>query len=75
MDSEIAGIFDDITDEIFGGDFETVSFVSEQNTQVNSVQFVIKLPGVEAKEAKEPEAVPEQKLSFWQKLLRLFKLA
>lgn len=62
---------DSIVSSLTGGD-EVVSFVSEKNTDVDSVQFVIKTAAIEQAEAEpepEEEAAP---LTFWQKLLRLF---
>ena len=58
--------------ELFGNSGETVSFVSESNTQVQSVQFVIRTPAIEMDEETLPNEENTQKLTFWQKLLRLF---
>ncbi|MGN1048209.1 MAG: hypothetical protein ACI4QZ_06340 [Eubacteriales bacterium] len=66
---ELSDILDSMTKE-----YETVSFISDKNTEVSSVQFVI---NTEAVEIPEPEATaekPAEKLNFWQKLLRLFGL-
>ena len=70
LDSEI----DSVIYEALGREVETGSFVSEKNTDVRAVQFVIKTEAVKIAEteAAEPEAEPE--LNFWQKLLRLFGL-
>ena len=38
---------DSFFDEMTGNDVETGSFVSEKNTNVNSVQFVMKTDGVQ----------------------------
>jgi len=55
-------------------DYKTVSFVSEKNTNVNAVQFVIKTPPVEKSETPVSiEPVPV-KLTLWQKILKLFGL-
>lgn len=56
------------------GDYKTVSFVSEKNTEVSSVQFVITTEAIEIPEAEIIPEETEEKLSFWQKLLRLFGL-
>ena len=53
---------------------EPVSFVSEKNTNVESVQFVMQTDAIEVEETDEAAAAQEEKLSFWQKLLRLFGL-
>lgn len=55
-------------------DFEPVSFVSEKNTEISSVQFVFRTPGIELPEEPTPEIEESEDLSFWQKLLSLFGL-
>ena len=59
-------------DDLDGTSDEIVSFVSEQNTNVDSVQFVIKTPAIENKKIIEDEE-QEETLSFWEKLINLFK--
>lgn len=54
--------------------FVPVSFVSEKNTSVSAVQFVLKTPPIEPPEAIQPAAAAPAKLTFWQKLLSLFGL-
>ena len=72
MDEEIENKIDDILSSIRGSDSETVSFVSEKNTSVRSVQFVIKTDPIEIPETEEAKEPEEEKLSFWRKLLNLF---
>lgn len=55
-------------------DFEPVSFVSEKNTEISSVQFVFRTPGIELPEEPTPEVEESEDLSLWQKLLSLFGL-
>ena len=74
MDTQISGEIDSMTSAITGGEGETVSFVSEKNTDVDSVQFVIKTAAIEKAEAAANDAAEEAPLTFWQKLLRLFGL-
>ena len=74
MDTQIGDEIDSITSSITGGDGETVSFVSDSNTNVDSVQFVIKTAAIEEAEAAVSDTVEEASLTFWQKLLRLFGL-
>lgn len=74
MDTQIEDKIDSMTSSITGGDGETVSFVSDKNTEVDAVQFVIKTAAIEKAEAAAPAAVEEETLTFWQKLLRLFGL-
>lgn len=72
IDTEISDTISDTVDEMTGKDVETVSFVSEKNTNVESVLFVIKTDAIEIPEEEEtPEAEVEEK-SIWQKFLGLF---
>lgn len=74
MDDEINSKIDDVISEMKDGDGEVTSFVSDKNTDVESVQFVIKTDAIEIPEAEEEEQPAEEELAFWQKLLRLFGL-
>lgn len=72
IDTEISDTIDETIDELTGKDVETVSFVSEQNTNIDSVLFVIKTPAIEVAETETTVVVEEQPLSFWEKFLKLF---
>ncbi len=48
------------------------SFTSSKNTEIESVQFVIKTEAISMDEPPQQEAVTTETLSFWQKLIRLF---
>jgi len=72
MDSEIEGKIDDMLNTISRSDAEIRSFVSEKNTNVESVQFVIKTGAVEKPEAVQTVEAEPQQLSLWEKFLRLF---
>ena len=74
MDTKITDQIDEMIDNITGGDHETTSFVSEKNTNIQSVQFVIKTDPIEKPEIEQPIEQVEEKLTFWQKLLRLFHI-
>ena len=74
MDTQISDEINSITSSITGNDDEVVSFVSDKNTNVDSVQFVIKTSSIEKAEATATEETEEKTLTFWQKLLRLFGL-
>lgn len=74
MDTELGGKIDELLESITGGGTETGSFVSEKNTNVDSVQFVIQTPAVKLAEEEAAAAEPAEELSFWQKLLKLFGL-
>ncbi|MBO5140165.1 MAG: hypothetical protein J6B76_05885 [Peptococcaceae bacterium] len=59
-------------DALFGNGNTVVSFVSEKNTNVQAVQFVIRTPAIELPETSIVEENTTVQLTFWQKLLRLF---
>ncbi len=64
----------DILLETIGGSMENpVSFVSEKNTNVESVQFVIQTKAIEVEEIENVEEATEEELSLWQKFLNLFQ--
>ena len=50
MDMQISDEIDSMTSSITSGDNETVSFVSDKNTNVDAVQFVIKTAVIEKAE-------------------------
>jgi putative membrane protein len=72
MDTMITGKIDEMLAQITGSDVELTSFVSEENTQVKSVQFVIKTAGIQAVQDTQAAAEAPQQLTFWQKLMKLF---
>lgn len=74
MDTQISDEIDSMISSVTGGDAEIVSFVSDKNTNVDSVQFVIKTSAIKKAETVADDAVKEAPLTFWQKLLRLFGL-
>ncbi len=74
MDTQISNEIDSMTASFSGGDGDAVSFVSEKNTEVNAVQFVIRTAAIETAEAATEDAVESTPLTLWQKLLRLFGL-
>ncbi len=73
IDKELQNKIDDAINNFSSGEeFMPISFVSDKNTNVNSVQFLIK---VNAISIPEVEVVKEQEktLSFWDKFMNLFK--
>lgn len=72
LDIEVTEQINEMIDDLDGTSDEIVSFVSEQNINVDSVQFVIKTPVIENKNIIEDEE-QEETLSFWEKLINLFK--
>lgn len=73
MDPQISDEIDSMTNSFSGGG-DTISFVSEKNTHVNAVQFVIKTAAIEKAEVPLDDAGESAPLTFWQKLLRLVGL-
>lgn len=73
MDTQVRDQIDDMLAEISGSDAPVVSFVSDKNENVNSVQFVIKTAAVEKEEAEEVVVEEETPTGFFQKLLALFR--
>ncbi len=74
MDSEIDKKINEILENISGGNDKVVSFVSDKNTNVSSVQFVLKTDPVKAPEIQKPAVSKPVKPGFWQRLLKLFGL-
>ena len=68
--SDMSGMIDSLSNN----DYRVSSFISDKNTEVDSVQFVIKTEAIEIPEADDTDDSTEQNLTFWQKLLRLFGL-
>lgn len=73
-EDEIGGMVNSIVDSFSGSNVELGSFVSERNTHVESVQFVIKTEAVAVEHVENEAPVVQEELTFWQKLLRLFGL-
>ncbi|TYS17032.1 YhgE/Pip domain-containing protein [Rossellomorea vietnamensis] len=64
---------DKMISEYDKSDFEPVSFVSSENENVSSVQFVIKTQSIELEEQEEKKAEPEKEKGFWELFMDLFK--
>lgn len=71
LDGEINDEVDSMVNELTGNLGEVVSFVSEKNTNVESVQFVIKTPAIEKEKVESVEEKTEN-LSIWQRFINLF---
>ena len=74
MNTEVCDEINAITASLTGQEVETVSFVSEQNTNIKSVQFVIQTVSIEKAKSSDTTFEEVEQLTFWQKLLRLFGL-
>ncbi|WP_407270313.1 YhgE/Pip domain-containing protein [Radiobacillus sp. PE A8.2] len=72
MPEEIKQEIDTMMDEYDKSDFEPVSFVSEQNKQVNNVQFVIKTESITKDEEDTATEESGEKKGFWARLMALF---
>ncbi|MCL1983226.1 MAG: hypothetical protein FWG53_09125 [Clostridiales bacterium] len=60
-------------DDLLRGDFNPISFVSGKNTNIDFVQFVMKTTAIEKQAPPAPPAEQPEKLTFWQKFVRLFR--
>lgn len=74
MDTKVSDEIKATIDEMTGKEVETVSFVSDKNTNVDSVLFVLKAPAIEQEEEEAVVEEKEQSSSIWQKFLNLFGL-
>lgn len=74
MDGQITETIDGMLESITGGSGEVVSFISLKNTNVKLVQFVIQTEKIEIAEVESDTNAVKEKLTFWQKILRLFGL-
>jgi putative membrane protein len=74
MESEIDNKIDEILKGFSGSGDKIISFVSDKNTNVSAVQFVLKTEPINLPEIQEPAVPKPAKLTFWQKLLKLFGL-
>lgn len=72
MDTQIADQINEILSSIQGEKTKNTSFVSEKNTNVNNVQFVIKTAAIEKKEKDVKEKKQAESKSLWQKFIQLF---
>ena len=72
MDTQVEDSIDTMIDSISGSGVDVVSFVSDKNKNVESVQFVIQTPAIEKAEPEETVQTETSDSSFWQKLLKLF---
>lgn len=74
MDSEMNNKIDEMLSSISGSGDQVISFVSEKNTNVSAVQFVLKTVAINFPEVEKAVEPKTNNISFWQKLLKLFSL-
>lgn len=72
LDTEVNKQIDDLLAELQGDSGKPVSYVSNENTNVKSVQFVIKTSSIDVKKAATPTETKAKELTIWQKFLNLF---
>ena len=72
MDTQIEDQINEILSSIQGEKTKNTSFVSEKNTNVNNVQFVIKTAAIEKKDINVKEKKRTESKSLWQKFIQLF---
>lgn len=79
MKSETAGMdataqekIDELLASYTPGSFEPVSFTSPQNTNIETVQFVMLTETIKAEKEDPAPEPPSEKLTFWQRFLALF---
>ncbi|MGN0473514.1 MAG: hypothetical protein ACI4IJ_00325 [Acutalibacteraceae bacterium] len=72
LDDGVSEKIDELMDSITGGDLELESFVSDKNTNIEAVQFVIRTESISVEEVAEESDETEVKMGFVQKLLNLF---
>lgn len=72
MDTKIQDTIDEMLDSLSGGDTEIVSFVSDKNKTIDSVQFVIKTTAITKPEEDVTVEQEKDDRSLWQKFLDLF---
>ncbi len=71
MDSDVQEQIDEMMKTYTGGDFTPVSFVSDKNTNIKSVQFVLMTQEIKTAKAEEVQQQPAEQ-TFWDKLATLF---
>ena len=72
IESEVSGEIDNMMIEATGSDIDIISFVSEKNVNIDSVQFVIQTEAIEFAETVATETIEKVEKNFWEKLLALF---
>lgn len=74
LNTDIQDKIDGMLDDISGSDYQVKSFVSDKNTKIEAVQFVIQTTAIEKASVDTIYEDNIEHLTFWQKLLRLFGL-
>ena len=69
---DIPDELDELTDLLDNSDYKPVSFASAQNGEIAYLQFVLKTEAIKKDEAVIEKPEDDEKLNFWQRLIRLF---
>lgn len=69
MQSEV----DKMLEEFDASDFEPISFVSDENKNVDVVQFALQTEPIEVEEPEEKEETKDEDKGFWERFLDLFR--
>lgn len=73
MPNEMEEEIEKMLEEFDFSDYEPVSFVSDKNEKLRTVQFVMKTEELILEEEEEKEEVKKESKSFWEKFLDLFR--
>ncbi|MEA5060355.1 MAG: hypothetical protein VB049_10035 [Candidatus Pelethousia sp.] len=73
LPGDVQAKIDEMIAEYSGADFEPVSFISPQNTNINLVQFVLKCPAIDQPEVGADSPQAQEAETIWDRFLRLFK--
>lgn len=73
LPNQLESQVEEMLEEFENKDFEPKSFVSEQNEDVDVVQFVLKTEAIEVEEPETNEDEDEEPTGIWEKFLDLFK--
>lgn len=74
MSDEISSKIDNLLGSISNNESKTISFVSPKNTNVSTVQFVLKTDSITALKTDKNIISEANNLNFWQRLRKLFGL-
>lgn len=74
LENKIDEEINKLLEEMFGSDNQVKSFVSDKNTGIKSLQFVLRTEPIEIAPVPAAETAEPARLTFWQKLLKLFGL-
>ncbi|MFA9466203.1 MAG: hypothetical protein ACERKN_18205 [Velocimicrobium sp.] len=74
IDVKIKDSIDEMVDKYSNNDFQVESFVSDKNTDVSSVQFVIKTASIEKVENKQVIEDVVETQTVWERFISLFDI-